>query len=150
MIGVFLKPLKDTLNGLHHHILEVGLFIMAVILVILCGNYNGFVWMYKNGIGNNYALYILGGMAGVMMLYVASLWLSRLSYHNMVLTLSKGSILIIGLHIIIVRRFTDLPNRMWEEDLFFSFLILFSFVPVIRLAEVYFPIILGKYNNHRR
>ena len=67
-----------------------------------------------------------------------------------VLTLSKGSILIIGLHIIIVRRLTDLPNRIWVEDLLLSNLILFSFVPVLRLAEEYFPIIFGRYNNHRK
>ena len=145
MIGVFLKPFKDTLNGLSHHILEVGLFIMSVILVIICGNYNGYVWMYLNDFGNNYALYIIGGMSGTLMLYILSLWLSRLSYRNMVLTLSKGSLLIIGLHIIIVRRLMELPLRMWQEDLLFSVLILLSFVPIVRIAEAYFPWLLGRY-----
>ena len=145
MIGVLLKPLKDTLNVLSHHILEAGLFFMSVVLVIICGNYNGYVWMYLNGFGNNYALYILGGVSGSLMLYILSLWLSRLSCRNMILTLSKGSLLIIGLHIIIVRRLVELPGRMWQEDLLYSVLILFSFVPIVRIAETYFPWLLGRY-----
>ena len=100
--------------------------------------------MYKCGFGNNYALYVIGGISGSLMLYIVSLWLGRLPYHQMILTLSKGSILIIGLHIIIVRRLTELPDRMWGEDLLFSLLILFSFLPIIHLAERFFPLLLGR------
>ena len=144
LIGVFLKPLKSLFSQLHSYAIECVLLIVAVALVYLCGEYNGYVWMYKNGFGDNFALYILGGMAGAMMLYVISLWLSRLPYRQMVLTLSKGSILIIGLHIIIVRRLTELPDRLWGEDLLLSILILFSYVPIIRLAELFFPVLLGR------
>lgn len=144
LVGVFLKPMKAVLSGSHNYLAEVGLLAMAVVVVYLCGEYNGYVWMYKNGYGNSFALYIIGGMAGLTMLYILSLWLSRLPYRQMVLTLSKGSILIIGLHIIIVRRLTELPDRMWGEDLLFSLLILFSFIPLIRLAELFFPLMLGK------
>jgi hypothetical protein len=144
LIGVFLKPLKSVFSQLYNYAVEGLLFIVTVALVYLCGEYNGYVWMYKNGFGDNFALYILGGMAGATMLYVISLWLSRLPYRQMVLTLSKGSILIIGLHIIIVRRLTELPDRLWGEDLLLSILILFSFVPIIRLAELFFPVLLGR------
>ena len=144
LIGVFLKPLKPLLSKLHNHAIEVALFVAAVAVVYVCGEYNGYVWMYKNGYGDNYALYIIGGMAGAMLLYTVSLWLSRLPYRQMVLTLSKGSILIIGLHIVVVRRLTELPDRMWCEDLLFSLLILFSFIPIIRLAELFFPVLLGR------
>lgn len=146
LIGVFLKPLRELASRLHHYVIEVGLFILAVIVVVLCGHFNGFVWMYLCEYGNNYVLFIIGGTAGTLMLYIISLWLSRLPYRNMVFMLSKGSIVIIGLHIVIVRRLTELPDRMWCEDLIFSMLILFCFVPVIRLAELFFPVLLG----HRR
>jgi hypothetical protein len=144
LIGIFLKPMKSVLSGLHSYWKEVMMLAVSVVLIILCGNYNGYVWMYKNGFGDNFALYIIGGMAGAMMLYVVSLWLSRLPYRQMTLTLSKGSILIIGLHIVIVRRLTELSDRFWTEDFLFALLILFSFVPVIRLAELFFPILLGR------
>lgn len=144
LIGVFLKPLRGMVSQLHNYALEFAIFIMAVVLIVLCGNYNGYVWMYLCKYGNSYSLYILGGMAGTLLLYIISLWLSRLPYRNIVLVLSKGSIIIIGLHIVMVRRLTELPDRMWGEDLFFALLILFCFVPIIRLAELFFPILLGR------
>lgn len=143
LIGILLKPLKTFFNGFHNYFIEIGILIVAIVIVIICGDNNGYVWMYKNGYGKNYVLYLLGGMAGSAMLYVMSLWLSRLTYRNMILTLSKGSILIIGLHIVIVRRLTELPNRFWEEDLMLALLILLAFVPIIRLAELFCPILLG-------
>ena len=144
LIGVFLKSFKKTLCELHHYYVEVIILAMAIAGIILCGNYNGYVWMYLCEYGNNYALYILGGMAGTVMLYIVSLWLSRLPYRRMMTALSNGSIVIIGLHIVIVRRLTELPNRMWGEDLLMAVLILLAFLPVIRLMELFFPILLGK------
>ena len=136
LIGVFIKPYKSILNNIHNYMLELALFLVSVMGVYLCG---------INGFGNNYVLYIIGGMAGTGMLYILSMWLSRLPYHAMVQTLSKGSLLVIGLHIIIVRRLTELPDRVWGEDLAYDVLILLAFVPIIRIAEKYFPVILGQY-----
>ena len=147
LIGVFLKPWKSVFINLHNYYVEVLLFAVSVALVFLCARYNGYVWMYLNSFGNNYALYILGGMAGTCMLYVISVWLSRLPYHAMIQTISNGSLLVIGLHIIIVRRLAELPDRVWGENLAYAILILFAFVPLIRISELYFPIILGRYNR---
>lgn len=144
IIGVFLKPYKISFNNLHNYLLELFLFSVSVVSVVLCGNYNGYVWMYLNGFGNYFLLYIIGGIAGTVMLYAISLWLSRLPCRAMVQTLSKGSIVVIGLHIIVVRRLTELPNRMWGEDFIMAVLILLAFVPLIRLVELYCPILLGK------
>ena len=145
LIGVFLKSLKKELVEMHNYWYETMLFTVGTIGVFLCGKYNGYVWMYLNGFGYNYVLFIIGGLAGTVMLYIVSLWLSRLPYRNMAITLSKGSIVIIGLHIIIVRRLMELPNRMWGEDLLFAVLVLFSFIPIIRLAELFFPVVLGRH-----
>lgn len=144
-IGVFLKPLKEKLTMLHSLPIEICMLILAVVFVYLCGQYNGYVWMYLCGYGENFILYIIGGMAGAAMLYVISLWLSRVPYRNMMILLSKGSILVIGLHITIVKRLIELPNRLWVEDLFFAVVIMFSFVPLIRLSELYFPLLLGRH-----
>jgi len=144
IIGVFLKPFKYVCSRLHNYYIEACLLITAVVLVALCGKYNGNVWMYLCGYGNTYILYILGGMAGTVMLYVVSLWLSRFPYHNVVMTLSKGSITIIGLHIIIVRRLTELPDRLWLEDFFFSLMIILFFIPMVQLLDRFFPLLLGK------
>jgi len=103
--------------------------------------------MYLCGYGHSFLLYVIGAMAGLLVLFVVSVWLGRLPYRQMVLTLSKGSILIIGLHIIIVRRLTELSDRLWGEDLLLSVVILFCFVPIIRLVEIFFPILLGRYRK---
>lgn len=147
LIGVFLKPWKSAFNSLHNNLFELFFFVTSIALVVLCGNYNGYVWMYLNGYGSNYLLYILGGMAGASMLYFISLWLSRLPYHYTATILSEGSILIIGLHIVIVRRLTELPSRFWFEDLLFSIMILLLFIPVIHMSKRFFPILLGKFNQ---
>lgn len=145
LIGVFLKPLKAMFCSLHNYLLESLMLVVGVSGVVLCARYNGYVWMYLNGIGHNYILYILGGMAGTVMLYVVSLWLSRLPYRNMMSTLANGTMPIIGLHIIIVRRLTELPNRLWIEDFVAACLIMLLFVPVIRLSELFFPVLMGRY-----
>lgn len=147
LIGVLIKPLKSWLCGLHNNVTEVILLLTGVILVYMCGRYNGYVWMYLCDYGHSFLLYVIGAMAGLLVLFVVSVWLGRLPYRQMVLTLSKGSILIIGLHIIIVRRLTELSDRLWGEDLLLSVVILFCFVPIIRLVEIFFPILLGRYRK---
>ena len=144
LVGVLLKPLRQQLGRLSNCWAEAALAVAGAVGVVLCGLWNGYVWMYLCGYGENFVLYVLGGLAGTLMLYVVGLWLSRLPYRSMVLTLSKGSILIIGLHIILVRRLQELPDRMWGEDLLLSVLIVFCFVPIVRLAELFFPILLGR------
>jgi hypothetical protein len=62
----------------------------------------------------------------------------------MVECISRGAILIIGLHIVMVRRLTELPNRMWGEDLLLALCILLAFIPMVRLSEIFFPILLGR------
>ena len=59
LVGVFLKPMKAVLSGLRNYMAEAALLVVAVAVVYLCGEYNGYVWMYKNGFGNNFALYII-------------------------------------------------------------------------------------------
>jgi hypothetical protein len=144
LIGVAMKPLKTLFSSLHNYWVEAVLLAVAVAAVALCGHYNGEVWMYLCGYGRSFALFIAGALAGTVMLYVVSLWLSRLPYRHMVFTLSKGSIMIIGLHIIVVRRLTQLPDRLWGEDLLFALLILLCFIPLVMLAERFFPILLGR------
>jgi len=145
LIGVSLKPLKSVANNLCNHAIEIVLEVVAVALVYLCGRYNGEVWMYLCGYGHYYGLYIVGGVAGTLMLYVLSLWLGRLWHSDMMTTLAKGSILIIGLHIIWVRRLAELPDRFWGEDLLLSLSILLLFIPIVQLCEQYFSWLLGMY-----
>lgn len=147
LIGVFLKSLKSVANNLHNYTAETVLTLAAGGLIFFCGKHNGEVWMYLCDYGHYYGLYLVGGAAGTLMLYVLSLWLGRLGPSDMVTTLAKGSILVIGLHIVLVRRLTELPNRFWGEDLLLSLFILLLFIPIVRLSEQYFPLLLGQYKK---
>lgn len=144
IIGVWLQPLKDRLSTFRHWPAEVVLFCVSVVVVWLCGRYNGEVWMYLCGYGNSFLLFLLGAVAGTTLLYVLALWLNRLSSTSVVETLARGSILIVGLHIVIVRRLTELPDRFWAEDLLFSVFILFAFYPLTLLVQRYCPWLMGQ------
>ena len=37
LIGIFLKPLKGKLSGIHNLLLEMGIFVLAAVIVLLCG-----------------------------------------------------------------------------------------------------------------
>ncbi len=150
IIGVLLKQFKQSLKSLHIIYAEIALLILAIFIVYLCGHYNGEVWMYMAGYGNNFALFILGGIAGTTMVFIISKWAERLSKNYMAMLISKGSIVILGLHIAIVQRLCELPYRSAIEDFAFSVLILLLFVPLIRIVEIYFPILLGKYRTGNR
>jgi len=147
LIGQLLQPLKPWLANFRHTLWEIVLFVVAVALVWLCARYNGEVWMYLCGYGNNFILFLVGTLAGTTMLYVLSLWLSRLHGISVIKMLARGSILVVGLHIIVVRRLTELPNRLWQEDFLFSLLILMSFYPLVLLSQRYFPWLMGQKKN---
>lgn len=144
LIGFFLKSLRVWLIKFNNFWLEIVIGFVSLALIWCCGTYNDPVWMYLCGYGSNYLLYIVGGVAGTVVLYVLSLWMAKLPYRNMVTSLSKGSILVIGLHIILVKRLMMLPARSCEEDLFFSILIMLCFIPIIRMTELFFPVLLGR------
>jgi hypothetical protein len=152
LIGQLLQPLKQRLAPFHHTLLQVALFVLSVALVWLCGRYNGEVWMYLCGYGNSFPLFLLGTVAGTSMLYVLSRWLSRLPVNTVIETISRGSILVVGVHIIVVRRLMELPNRFWLEDFIISLLILLAFYPIILVVQYYCPWIMGlrKKTKHSR
>jgi len=149
LIGVFLKPMKSILNTFHNTLAEVLLLAAGVAGIFFCAHENGYVWMYLGGIGHSYVLYILGGLSGAVTLYVLSLWVSKLPFRSIVSTIGNGTMLIIGLHIIIVRRLTELPDRLWLEDLVASLLIILLFIPIIQFAEHFFPVLVGRYMPKR-
>ena len=144
LIGIFLKNIKNY--QIDNIPMQMIILIIAILVLFWSSYNNGNVWMFRGEYGNNYFLFLIGGVAGATTLYIMANWLSKIPYHNMVVWISKGSIAIIGLHIIVVRRLIDLPNRLWIEDLFFSIMILFSFVPLIRILDIYFPTLLGKHS----
>ena len=140
-IGNYLKKYKSAFNSLHLAILII-VFIVGLSLVYLSGKYNDYVWMYMNGFGGNMVWFLLGGIGGTICIYAISKLLGHVP--RFVLVISKGTILILGFQMYFIEEFRRFfaPSFL---DFVNAWVVVLLFVPVILLAEKYFPLILGKY-----
>lgn len=121
--------------------------VMSLLLVYVCTKLNGEVWMYQNGYGRDFFLFLLGGCFGIYLVYFISRCLDRYKF-KMVLAISKGTIIVLAFHTylikILVRRFFESPSLL---DFVFAFLILIAFLPIIKFVEWKVPILMGKYRK---
>lgn len=140
--GIFLKTKKDNVNSLNSSCLLCLVFLAGASAVYLSGHFNDYVWMYHCGYGNNFFWFLTGGMAGMCSIFA----MSKILNHTpaFILTVSKGTILILGFHghlIALFRKFFCIPIA----DFAIAALIVAVFVPIIMVIEKHFPLILGKY-----
>lgn len=151
-IGFLLSFYKERICSLHMGIKTVLLFMVSVILVYLCGNHNGLVYLYKCSFGRYLSLCFLGGMAGVYGLF----FLSRLceicfGHRKAIEILGQGTIIILGLHVILLSLLTELrfslfpgENGSGFDRYLLSLLILLVFIPINIFCKRYLPILFGK------
>lgn len=122
-------------------------FILCLLFVYTCTKLNGEVWMYETGYGHDFFLFLLGGLSGTYLVYFVSKCLDKYNFKN-ILIISKGTIVILAFHVyfikILIRRYFLNPSWL---DLLFAFLMLFAFVPIIRIVECKIPIIMGKFRK---
>ena len=146
-VGIFLKTKRDYLNSLNSKVLLCLVFILGLSMVYVCGHFNDYVWMYCCGYGGNIFLFLIGGIAGTCSIFA----LSKLICHTplFILTVSKGTILILGFHGLLISLFRKF-FQVSIADFGLAALIVAVFVPIIMLAEKYFPLILGKYRISSR
>ena len=128
------------------------MFTYGLISVGICGRINGNVWLYSNGYGNYFLIYLWGIINGTILIYSISMLLNNLCQYakQVILTLSIGNIVTLGFHPI----FISLCNRHQVHNLFFdyllAFIILVLFYPIIVLCQYYCPLILGIYKRTQR
>ena len=128
------------------------MFTYGLISVGICGRINGNVWLYSNGYGNYFLIYLWGIINGTILIYSISMLLNNLCQYakQVILTLSIGNIVTLGFHPI----FISLCNRHQVHNLFFdyllAFIILVLFYPIIVLCQYYCPLILGIYTRTQR
>jgi len=137
---VFYERIDFSLSRKYYFLLMV----FGILMVVLVQELNGTPWMFKAVYGNDLLLFFTGGLAGTIVVYVISRMLE--SYNlKYVQTLSNGLILILGFQLIALKFYFVLPENYTNvlTDYFAAFIILLAFIPVIKFAESYFPIILG-------
>lgn len=98
--------------------------------------------MYKCCYGEDFMLFVLGGVVGTIIVYLASKILEGFKLQA-VIDISNGCVVILGFHYyfnMLVSHFVDNNSLMVY---IISFFILVAFVPIIRLIRRFFPLMLG-------
>lgn len=116
----------------------------SIITVYLIGRFNGAPWMYDATYGKNIILFFVGGIAGSSAVYIIS-YLFKDYKLSAIVTLSKGTIIILGFHQLLIRAFDRLPAAFHSliAEYVAALFILLTFIPIIQLSEKYFPVLLG-------
>ena len=142
--GIFLKTKTDYISSLNSKALLCFVFLTGASIVYICGHFNDYVWMYHCGYGNHLFLFLTGGIAGTCSIFA----LSKMLKHTpaFILSLSKGTILILGFHGYFISLFRENFHRS-IADFCFSAFIVGVFVPIILITEKHFPLIMGKYRT---
>lgn len=127
-----------------HFMFKVGVSAILVSLLYVILLLNTEPYMYTNSFGNNYFIFILGGLLGFFLILIFSVVLDRYK-SDIIITLSKGTIVILGYHRIMIELIQNVdPSSRNYSGWGYSLVILFAFYPVILFSNIYFPLILGK------
>ena len=140
--GVLMRNYKEILNALNNKVVFIAAFACGLLLVSLCSVYNGYVGLFGCNYGGNILLFLVGAIAGTVMIWALSKLLG--SSPKIINIVSRGTIIILGFHKILI----DLVWIFFTPSVFdvvFAILITLLFIPLIIATEKYFPLLAGKY-----
>ena len=144
IIGYALRHWKEQISAYRPNKYTFCWIVISLLLVFLCGHHHEYVFMVVCGYGDNFLLFLLGGMAGSAFIYFLSKLLDNLRW-RFITDISIGTIIILGFHGHLVKAFRSIFSANSPLDILFSILIVLLFVPIIRFCQSYFPLIMGKY-----
>ena len=144
IIGYALRHWKDQISNYKPNKYTFCWIVISLLLVFLCGHHHQRVFLIVCGYGDNSLLFLLGGLAGSAFVYFLSKLLDNLRW-PLVTDISLGTILILGFHGHFIKAYRSIFSTISPFDLLVSILIVLLFVPIIRLCQSYFPLIIGKY-----
>ena len=123
---------------------SIALACISLMVVIFITLLNGSVRLYGAQYGNNILLFLIGGLSGTIMVYAFAQLLSKYNI-SPINVLSRGMIIILGFHnyFLIAYKIMLRDFRNPIIDYVISFLILLSFIPIIKMAERWMPALLG-------
>ena len=140
--GVFLHDYRTIINGWNHRKMLFFIIICGLLLVSICYYYNGSAGLYRCNYGSNIFLFLIGGVAGSMMIFAASKIIGHAP--QTVTIISQGTIIVLGFHKLFVELFRVFFPASYL-DIIFAALIVIIFIPVIVAIEKFFPLMAGKY-----
>jgi fucose 4-O-acetylase-like acetyltransferase len=141
-LGVLAREFKGQLNEWGNKVMLALVFVCGILLVWVSDLSNSYVAMYKCDYGGNMLWFLVGGVAGSMMIFAAS----KLLGHALksITIISRGTIIILGFH----KLFIDLIRTFFSASIFdilLAAVIVMLFIPLIIMSEQYFPLMGGKY-----
>ncbi len=146
-IGMQFQRLRSHLCAVVSPWMLVAIGLFGCILVWVSGHFNSVVWMNLCGYGDHLMLFLLGGVAGTVFVWSLAKLLSLCSGSScpsFVDTISRGTILILGFHLYLVEGVSNWVQQRTLMDGVFAVCIVLAFVPIIRLCERFFPLLLGQ------
>lgn len=145
-LGVFANQYRNLLNTYNKNGVIISLLFISLALLYLSGKCNDYVLMHKCGYGGNLLWFLMGGIAGSCFVFALSKLLRITS--KSINIISIGTIIILGFHFYFINWIREILSESYL-DYAFAAIILMLFIPIILLAEKYFPLIIGKYrSNH--
>lgn len=142
-IGYLLRPYKNKLDGCSSP-MSLLFLIVGIAGVWLCGTYNDIVMIYRCQFGSNLLLCLVGAICGTTAVFALSSLLKPY-LASTVGVLGGGTLLILGLHFLIIQiiqQFLSISGMWLYVE---SFLILVSFLPVILFVKRFMPVLYGLY-----
>lgn len=145
--GYYLRRWKTWINEFNNLSAEIIIFIISGILMCGSAYLNGPVWMYINGYGKNFLLFLIGGTTGTLCVLIVSRWIGNL-WTSTAIIISKGTIIILAFHIYMIPYIKRLIAHSHLSSLFdypAAAILTLAFVPVIIFVMKHCPLIMGKY-----
>lgn len=131
---------------------QVLCFVCCVFAMGIITDYNGLALLYRADYGHNFFAFFIGASLGYLAIYFISRMIQDL-HPKYLITLSKGTIIILGFHNLLIKTIQLNDEKFWGIgiDFLFALLILLLFVPIILMAEKYLPLLLGMraYRNNK-
>lgn len=144
IIGNYIKRYKVVLNLYKPTLKSIFIVIICTSIIFVCGRFNDIVFMYLNGFGSNYIMFIMGSISGTILIFIISKYLSCFKSKQIII-LSTGSIAILGFHMIILNFTRSILTTPSWKDYIMAVGIMILFIPIIFFLEKFSPFLLGKY-----
>ena len=145
-IGFILKPLKERMCTSSVNVKATVCFLVSLIIIFICGKLNNLVYLYMCSYGDSLPLCFLGGALSVFFLLIFKKFIGG---NTIIDTLGQGTIIILGLHVMVMTWLMDLRSVVWCSESGFelylvALLTLLAFVPINILFKRYLPILYGR------
>ena len=124
---------------------------IASVATVLIASYNGIAYTYEGGVGKSLIIMVLCSLINILAMVIVSYAFQNFREQD-IRTISKGSILILAFHLILVYPIARLIGHFLKdypviESLAFviaSLCICIVFIPLISFVHKYLPILMGR------